>query len=371
MRADGVGLSQVAFSPSEPPTAVLLAAPLLACCTAFWIVRLLRHNRIAALRILDEPNARSLHSAPVPRTGGVGVLVGVAAGLGLTLPWLGTPTAFWPVAATALLAAVSLLDDRRHVPARYRLAAQVAAAGLVMVGGVAWQVSGLPGLGGVALPGWLVPLITIGFVVWMTNLYNFMDGMDGLAGGMAVLGFGGLAVLGALGGAPDFALVAAVIAAAAAGFLPHNLPRAGIFLGDVGSAVLGFWAALLVLWGAGRGLFPLWAGLLVFSPFLVDATWTLLGRLARAEAVWRAHREHHYQRLVLAGWSARRTLAWAYVLMTAAAASAVGARDLSSREQWLLLAGWAGVYGLVHLRVALAERQDAAAQGGRSGTPRS
>jgi UDP-N-acetylmuramyl pentapeptide phosphotransferase/UDP-N-acetylglucosamine-1-phosphate transferase len=251
---------------------------------------------------------------------------------------------------------VSLLDDRRHVPARYRLAAQTAAALLLYLGGLAWLHVGLPGLGQAPVPAWLVPLLTLAFIVWMTNLYNFMDGMDGLAGGMAVFGFGALAVLGFGAGAPDFGLSAAVIAAAAAGFLLHNLPRAGIFLGDVGSAVLGFWAAAMVLWGAGRGLFPLWAGLLVFSPFLVDATWTLLRRLLRGAKVWQAHREHHYQRLVLAGWPPRRTLFWAYVLMAATAASAVGAVRLSAPEQWLLLAGWVVLYWLVHQRVARAER---------------
>jgi UDP-N-acetylmuramyl pentapeptide phosphotransferase/UDP-N-acetylglucosamine-1-phosphate transferase len=172
---------------------------------------------------------------------------------------------------------------------------------------------------------------------------------------MAVFGFGALAVLGFAAGASDFGLLAAVIAAASVGFLLHNLPRAGIFLGDVGSAVLGFWAAAMLLWGAGRGLFPLWAGLLVFSPFLVDATWTLLRRLLRGARVWQAHREHHYQRLVLAGWPPRRTLLWAYALMAVAAASAVGSARLSVSEQWLLLVGWAVLYWLVHWRVAQVE----------------
>ena len=359
MRLDAAAVSAI---PGAPPPAVLVVAPALAFAVAVGLVWLLRRNPIGPLRILDEPNERSLHQAPVPRTGGLGVLLGVAAGLLATLacaPGVFADAmrgAFWPVVATVLLATVSLMDDRRHVAAAYRLLAQFLAALLVYIGGLAWLKLSLPGLEQLVLPAWLVPLLTLAFLIWMTNLYNFMDGMDGLAGGMAVFGFGALAVLGFRGGAADFGLLAAIIAAAAGGFLLHNLPRAGIFLGDVGSAVLGFWAAALLLWGAQRGLFHLWIGLLVFSPFLVDATWTLLRRLLRGIPVWRAHREHHYQRLVLAGWPPRRVLFWAYTLMAACAASAIGALSLSADEQWLLLLAWAGLYGLVHLRVDLAER---------------
>jgi UDP-N-acetylmuramyl pentapeptide phosphotransferase/UDP-N-acetylglucosamine-1-phosphate transferase len=350
----------------ELPMVLGPVAVLLAFGVAAWLVRSLRRERIGWLRILDHPNARSLHAAPVPRTGGVGVLAGVAAGLAAALPWLGVGAGgLFVLAGTLLIAGISLLDDRRHVPARYRLAAHLLAAGLLYAGGVAWTSPGLPGLFDITLPDALALPLTLLFIVWMTNLYNFMDGMDGLAGGMAVLGFGALAVLGFSAGASGYGLVAAVVAAAAAGFLLHNLPRAGIFLGDVGSAVLGFWAAALVLRGAQLGLFPLWVGWLVFSPFLVDATWTLLRRALRGAAVWRAHREHHYQRLVLAGWSTWRVLLRAYLLMAAVAGSAIAAVGLPVAEQWLLLAGWAGVYGLVHLRIGLAERAVPGAAAGR------
>jgi UDP-N-acetylmuramyl pentapeptide phosphotransferase/UDP-N-acetylglucosamine-1-phosphate transferase len=365
MRMEAVVAEAPLAIATDLPFPVAIAAPAIAFGVAFALVWLLRRNLIAPLRILDEPNARSLHRTPVPRTGGIGVLLGAAAGLALVSPWLLAPGTLWFVSATLLLTLVSFLDDRRHVPARYRLAAQLLAAALVLVAGVAWQKPGLPGLDEARLPAWLAPILTLLFIVWMTNLYNFMDGMDGLAGGMAVFGFGALGVLGLHAGALDFALLAAVIAAAAAGFLPHNLPRAGIFLGDVGSAALGFWAAVLLLWGAGRDLFPLWSGLLVFSPFLVDATWTLLRRAARGAAIWRAHREHHYQRLVLAGWSSRRTLLWAYGLMAAAVATAIAGVRLPITEQWLLLVGWAFVYWLVHLRVGLVERSTSAAAGQR------
>ena len=352
MQAQAASLSALA----DWHPAMLVAAALVAFATAFSLVWLLRGQRAGFLRILDHPNERSLHAAPVPRTGGLGLLTGVAAGLLLAVPWLGVGVgALWLVLGTLAIAVVSLLDDRHHVPARYRLAVHALAAGLAYVGGVAWVAPGLPGLEAATWPLWLGAPLTLLFIVWMTNLYNFMDGMDGLAGGMAVFGFGALALLGFAAGVPGYGLVALVIAAAAAGFLLHNLPRAGIFLGDVGSAVLGFWAAALVLWGAQVEVFPLWVGWLVFSPFLVDATWTLTRRALRGAPVWQAHREHHYQRLVLAGWTTRRVLFWTYVLMAAAAASAVAAVRLPAADQWLLLCGWAGLYGLVHLRVRLAE----------------
>lgn len=351
------------------PLVVLLSAVLLSFLTAFALVWLLKRNAIPGLRILDHPNDRSLHQAPVPRTGGVGVLAGVLLALPVCLYWL-PPSQLGPggadlalpatLLATLLLAAVSLVDDRGHLAPQYRLAAHLFAALLLYLAGLRWGSIGLPGLVE-PLPAWLVLALTLMFVGWMTNLYNFMDGMDGLAGGMAVFGFGALAVFGFLGGAWGYGLLNAVVAAAAGGFLLHNLPRAGIFLGDLGSALLGLWAAGSILAGAGLGLFPLWAGLLVFSPFIVDATWTLLRRAARGAAVWRAHREHHYQRLVLAGWPTGRTLVRAYVLMAAAAATAIAGPGLPVAEQWLLLAGWAGIYALIHLRVELAERARSAA----------
>lgn len=319
------------------------------------LTRLLSRHRHGPLALLDHPNPRSLHAEPVPRTGGLAVLAAVllAAGSGLlwqplppVLPWLG--------AAVLLVAGISYLDDRQHVAVHWRLAAHVLAALVLWFAGLRWGALELPGFG-LAL-GPLAPLLTLLYVVWMINLYNFMDGMDGLAGSMTGFGFGALALLGWAGGEGAFTLVAGCIAAAGAGFLTSNFPPARIFLGDVGASTLGLAAAALTLWGNALGLFPLWVGWLAFSPFIVDATWTLLARLWRRERLWEAHRSHHFQRLVLAGWDHRRTLLRAWLLMAATAATAVAAPTLASAEQALLLIGWAAIYGLIHLRVGLAER---------------
>jgi UDP-N-acetylmuramyl pentapeptide phosphotransferase/UDP-N-acetylglucosamine-1-phosphate transferase len=190
----------------------------------------------------------------------------------------------------------------------------------------------------------------------MVNLYNFMDGMDGFAGGMAIFGFGALSLLGWQAGDAGFALVNAAIVAAAGGFLISNFPPARVFLGDLGSATLGLLAATLSLVGSQRGLFPLWLAWLAFSPFIVDATWTLLRRIAHGERVWQAHRSHHYQRLVLAGWSHRKTVLWSYLLMAACAATAVAARDMHERDQWFVLAAWGVIYIFIGFKTRLAER---------------
>jgi UDP-N-acetylmuramyl pentapeptide phosphotransferase/UDP-N-acetylglucosamine-1-phosphate transferase len=160
-------------------------------------------------------------------------------------------------------------------------------------------------------------------IAWTTNLYNFMDGSDGLAGGMAVIGFGTYASAAWIGGNVEFELLAWSIAAAAAGFLIFNFPPAKIFMGDVGSIPLGFLAGALGVAGWQRELWPLWFPLVVFAPFIVDASVTLVRRVLRGERVWEAHRQHYYQRLILSGWSHRRTAVSEYGLMLLCGAAAL------------------------------------------------
>jgi UDP-N-acetylmuramyl pentapeptide phosphotransferase/UDP-N-acetylglucosamine-1-phosphate transferase len=310
----------------------------------------------ARLGPVDHPNARSLHSSPVPRSGGLAVLLGlggpllVLAALGISAPELG-----WIAAAVLPVAGIAYLDDLGEVSRRLRLIAQSAAALLLMSGGLRWTLLELPGWV-MVFPGWVAVVLSLVYVVWLINLYNFMDGMDGFAAGMALFGFSAFAVLGWSGGESLFAIASVCVALAAAGFLTSNFPPARIFLGDSGSSSLGLLVAAFSLWGSHLGLFPLWSAWLAFSPFILDATWTLLARLGRGERIWEPHRCHHYQRLVLAGWSHRRTLLRAYPIMAAAAACAVASPSLPPREQWLLIAAWAMLFALVHLKVRLVER---------------
>jgi UDP-N-acetylmuramyl pentapeptide phosphotransferase/UDP-N-acetylglucosamine-1-phosphate transferase len=188
----------------------------------------------------------------------------------------------------------------------------------------------------------------------MINLYNFMDGMDGFAGGMTLIGFSTLAWLGRADA--TFTDVCLIVAAASAGFLIHNFPPAKIFMGDTGSTALGFLTAACTLWGSKANLFPLWIAILVFSPFIVDATVTLLRRLLRGEKVWQAHRSHYYQRLVLLGWGHRKTVLAEYVLMLACAGSAVLAMELPPAGQTWLLVIWVFIYSLLIWGVGRLER---------------
>ena len=336
---------------------IALAAPLAALCVSALLTLMLARSPQLLPGLVDEANDRSLHAGAIPRTGGVAVLCAIATAAAIaaaTLPMAGVWA--WVAVAATPVAAVSLLDDRRHVKPGYRLAAQAAGAGILVAGGVTWSPVEVPGLAVTPAPLLVYPLSLL-FVVWMVNLYNFMDGMDGFAAGMTLFGFGALALIGWQAGDLPFAALSAAVAAAGAGFLAGNFPPARIFLGDMGSATLGLLAAAVSLLGAHRGLFPLWAAWLAFSPFIVDATWTLLRRLLRREPVWQAHRSHHYQRLVLAGWTHRRTVLRAYLLMAACAATAVAAPGMSVLDQWLLLGAWACIYALIGYKTRLVERQ--------------
>jgi len=309
--------------------------------------------------ILDHPNERSLHTTPTPRTGGVAIVTGILAG-GLVLLFA-TGDGFarelrWLGGLAALVAVVSNLDDRRHMAIGYRLAVHIAVSVLLIVAGMSIRSLSLPEFAYVLSPA-MAPVVTVLFTVWMINLYNFMDGMDGFAGGMTAIGFGALAVIGWWNGGQLFAAANLTVAAAAVGFLAFNFPPAKIFMGDTGSSTLGFLAAGMSLWGDASGFAPLWISVLVFSPFIVDATVTLLRRLMRRERVWEAHKTHYYQRLVQLGWGHRNTVLLEYGLMVTCAGSAVAAQIVTGTSQWAIIAPVASLYIGFFGFVRLAEKR--------------
>lgn len=301
-----------------------LLAPVLAFAVAWGVTRVCCRPG-SWLYFLDQPNARSLHVTPTPRTGGVGVMAGLLAGGVLVgVGGLGDLPLGAALAGAGGLALVGLADDRVGLSARLRLLAQVLVAGVYLA---------LLGTSGA----WLEVLALGVGLVWMGNLYNFMDGSDGLAGGMALIGFSAFAVAAALAGEEGLALVSAGVAAAAAGFLVFNFHPARIFMGDAGSVPLGFLAGALGLAGRESGAWPLWFPLLVFAPFILDATVTLLRRTLRGERVWEAHRTHYYQRLVQMGLGHRRTALLAYALMAGSGVGAVLALSVGFSLQCVII----------------------------------
>jgi UDP-N-acetylmuramyl pentapeptide phosphotransferase/UDP-N-acetylglucosamine-1-phosphate transferase len=288
---------------------------------------LLRRGRLP----MDHPNERSLHATPTPRIGGLGIMAGV----GVASVWLADGMLLPVMLAAFALTALSLLDDVRGLPVAVRFMAHFAAA-----------VACLLALG---LTGWALLAGTLA-MVWMTNLYNFMDGVDGLAGGMAAIGFGALALAAWLGDAPGLAALCAAIAAAALAFLRFNFPPAQVFMGDAGSIPLGFLAAALGILGAMQNVWPWLFPLLVFSPFIFDATVTLIRRALRGEKVWRAHRSHYYQRVVLLGATHRQLALVAYALMLAVTGLAFALLLYPQYTAWLLIL-LAAIYLLTFLAI--------------------
>lgn len=290
----------------------------------------------------DTPNERSLHVDCVPRVGGLAMWAGGAAAA-VAWPAGGADAGLAVIVlAAAALALLSFFDDRHGLPVGFRMLAHLAAA--------AWIAATLE----FSLP--LVALLAL-LLAWTANLYNFMDGADGLAAGMAVTGFASYGMAGWSAG-HDSALLGFIVAAAAAGFLVANFHPARAFMGDAGSVPLGLLAGGLGLAGWRAGVWPVWFPVLVFSPFIVDASLTLLRRALRGERVWQAHREHYYQRLVRMGWGHRRTALAEYAVMLAAGGSALALLGVAEPYQWAGLAAWAAVYAALawHIDRAWAAR---------------
>jgi UDP-N-acetylmuramyl pentapeptide phosphotransferase/UDP-N-acetylglucosamine-1-phosphate transferase len=172
----------------------------------------------------------------------------------------------------------------------------------------------------------------------MINLYNFMDGMDGFAGGMTVIGFAALSILGYMAGHAIFTIASLVVVFSAFGFLVFNYPPARIFMGDTGSASLGLLAGAFSLWGSKEYIYPFWVSLIIFSPFILDATVTLLKRLIRGDVIWQAHKSHYYQRLVEKGWGHKRTVLFEYGIMLICALAAITATIMPLNIQWIVIA---------------------------------
>jgi UDP-N-acetylmuramyl pentapeptide phosphotransferase/UDP-N-acetylglucosamine-1-phosphate transferase len=304
----------------------LITAPLLSFVVTFVIILWL--TKYSAVKILDHPNHRSLHTKSVHRVGGVGLMLGVLVAWAM-LPAV-LPLSVW--VGVCLLVLLSFSDDIFGLPIWLRLLVHCIAAVFLAV---------------VLLfdtHGWLIVVVATIWIIWMSNLYNFMDGSDGLAGGMTLIGFSFYGLAALLGENEMFAMINFSIASAAMAFLFFNFYPARVFMGDAGAIPLGFLAAVLGILGWVDSLWPVWFPLLVFSPFIVDASVTLAKRGLRGEKVWQAHRDHYYQRLVKNGFGHRNTALLEYILMLAVGACAMWAVQQEAMAQLGVGVGWSIVY---------------------------
>jgi Fuc2NAc and GlcNAc transferase len=308
---------------SDPAGGVTLLLAATGVLAAVLTALLLRYTRSRGL--LDQPSERSSHLVPTPRGGGAAIVVAVLVGTvaGLLSGRVAQGLAYALLLGGPLVAAIGWLDDWRGVAAGRRLLVHAVSAGVA--------VAALGGLQGAGRMG--VFLACLG-IVWAINLYNFMDGLDGLAASEAVTVGASSAALLSISGRPDLAIAAAFVAVAAAGFLPWNWPPARIFLGDVGSGFLGYVFGVLALATHNAMVLPVHFWLVLLGVFVFDATVTLFRRMLGRERITRPHRVHAYQRLARAGWSHRQVTV-----------SVIGVNLLLSLWVWLartrgLAVGW-------------------------------
>ncbi len=320
-----------------------LAVACAAVAILSWAATLAVLRSLIRFEVYDRPNARSSHEQARPRGGGLALLPVLLIAWIAAASWLGSPPGFWSVVSSvAVLAGVSWIDDLKNLPVVQRLAVQALAVGL----GIAAMEGAGPVFQGL-LPPLLDRLAAALLWLWFVNLFNFKDGIDGIAGVEASsLGIG-LVLVGAVLAWPGVQVaLPALLAAATLGFLAWNWAPAKLFLGDVGSVPLGYLLGWLLLVAAADGA---WAAALILPLyFLADATITLIKRGARGAKIWQAHREHFYQRAAQGGashaWVAAQVLACNAVLIVLAVVAARG-------SVWPALLASAGVVAALLARL--------------------
>ncbi|MDD3288070.1 MAG: glycosyltransferase family 4 protein [Alphaproteobacteria bacterium] len=264
--------------------AVIAVASAMLCCLLTWLIRRTLINN----SLLDIPNERSMHQDPVPRGGGLAIMAVIISGMALAMNVGGH---VWLIVATLMLIAISWLDDRKDVRVELRLGVHILAAG---IGSMALPMDATIFNG--MIPFWLDRAIAVLAWAWFLNLYNFMDGIDGITGVESIsiaIGVGAVLYFLGFGDMFDYTLIS-VITGACIGFLVFNWHPARIFMGDVGSIPLGFLTGYLLLKTGMQ--YHLMAALILPLYYLADSGITIALRLLRKEKIWQAHRQHFYQR---------------------------------------------------------------------------
>lgn len=289
---------------------VIIVAVLFVVTLSWWLLGLLIKVLISK-EIVDRPNERTLHQGVIPRGGGLIIVAGLLLGL-VFITISSGKTLFYGALALLMLAwaCLSWFDDKYDLSPRFRLLIQLSLA-LITVFTFGWVDQIL----GVDLA-WFGPLLSFVGLLWMANLYNFMDGMDGLAGSQSVIASITLSFWFYISGASFLAGLCLLVGACSYGFLLRNWSPAQVFMGDVGSITLGAFFGTLIIIGVSRYDLPVLSFISLFAVFIVDATITICMRAWRREKIWLPHRKHFYQRLANAGYEHSKIVIAAIVLMT-------------------------------------------------------
>ena len=319
------------------PVQRLTLIPLLALGLSWLLTALVRRYALHT-RLLDRPNERSSHTVPTPRGGGVAIVASFL----LLIVAMGLPgliehhLMIAALGAGAVVALLGFIDDRSSLPARWRFLGHAAAAAWVL-----WWMAPIPRIpvfGVLVNLSYAGPLLSGLYLVWMINLFNFMDGIDGIASVEAVTTTLGGALLWWMAGSGSGWMAAVVFAFCVSGFLVWNFPPAKIFMGDAGSGFLGLMVALLSLWCGQAAPTLFWSWFILIGCFMVDATTTLVRRVRRGERFFEAHRTHAYQ------YASRRAGRHLPVTLACAAINVLWLLPLAS----LVALGWLdGVVGVL------------------------
>ena len=317
--------------------------PLIAL-VAVWITILIAYTgcRVASRsqKLQDHPNHRSSHEIVTSKAGGIPIMAGWVAGMFVIGAFAGHAETTRDAAflcITGLLAfALGLADDRLHLPPLAKLAGQITVAVIFIVAFGPLMTAPIPFVGDVELGGWGV-LLSVFWIVAFMNAFNFMDGANGLAAGSTAIGLSGFAIVASFAGAPFIAVSAFLLAAASVAFLPANLKRGRLFMGDNGSQALSFLIAafaILAANGSGSKISALVIPV-IFLPLMFDVFWTLISRLKRRRNILEAHREHLYQLMIRNGASHLRVAVTYMTLVMFSTAVAILMLALTPDQQWL------------------------------------
>ena len=333
---------------------------LVSALTAFAFSALLVPLAARAARqrkLLDVPNERSSHKKPTPRIGGVGIVLGAALGGAVTCVGFGIPISAQAAGLLVSLvagAAVGFADDLLQLKTGLRLLLYLVCAFGAYAFGASIDVFHIPGAGSIFLGGAFGAVFSVLFIVWYTNLFNFMDGINGIAASTSLVTMGALSYLFGAAGIPLEASLAAGIAGASLGFLFYNFPKASVFMGDGGAVFIGLAAGALSLRAVDLALISTHGVVLLMFPFVFDATFTLIRRMVRRERFWAAHRTHVYQQLCDLGFSHARITGMYFIAAVACAVLGLAYHRLPLSVRLIALsllivaAFWTARYVIVH-----------------------